>query len=495
MDSANAAEPSSLHGAGQPRSTVAHRAPSAGGSTRRDFLKTAAVSGAGIGLLGAAPHAAAGRAARAGRARNLIFLVADGMNTGTLSLANHYHRAQSGADTAWVGLYERPEVRRSLQETSSADSIVPDSASAGSSWGIGERVNNRVINHTPDGRQPVPAWIRAREAGKATGLVTTTRITHATPASLATNVPHRDQEDAIADQYLARGIDVLLGGGSVHFDPDQRKDRRDLFTAFRKAGYAVARDRQALLGAPASASRLLGAFWQDHLPYALDRDHRESYRQRVPSLAEMMAAALQRLAREKEGFVLLVEGGRVDHAGHANDAAAILREQLAFDEAVALGRLHAEQDPDTLMIVTTDHGTGGAMLNGVGSGYTGTNAAFARISTARASFEHLLPKLLETGADCPAVLQAGLGFAPDTAFLRSLPQLLQQVRSGEQSGEWLAWHMGQLVAARTGIAFTSQRHTADLVELVAIGPGSEAIPPKIANYQLHRLIMRAIGVG
>ena len=465
-----------------------------GKASRREFLKTAMVSGAGVGLLGAAPQVVTGKAVQEGKAKNLILMVADGMNMGTLSLANHYKKRTTGSGTAWMELYGRPGVRRGLMETWSANSLVTDSAAAGSAWGIGERVNNGSINVTPDGRRPVPAWVRAKQAGKLTGLVTTTRMSHATPASFAANVDHRDEEDRIAEQYLERGVDVVLGGGSEHFAPEKRKDGKDLWKRYGKQGYTVLRERAALRAGLGGSERVLGIFGEDHLPYALDLEHEAELRQQVPSLGEMTEAALERLERGRDGFVLMVEGGRVDHAGHANDAAGILREQLAFDDAVAAGRRFVEKNPETLLIVTTDHGTGGAMVNGVGHAYLGTDDAFARVDSARHSFEYMFPRLLASEANLGEIFEASLGFAPTKDLVRSLADTVRQVRSGGLGERALARVLAKPVGERTGIRFTSQNHTADHVELAAVGPGSEGIPPALENRQLHGIYMRALGI-
>lgn len=465
------------------------------GTSRRGFLKSVGAAGLGMGLLGSAPAVHAGKHAGRGKAKNLILLVADGMNTGTLSLANHHSKTTRDRDTVWMQLYREPGVIHSLQETRSANSVVTDSAAAGSAWGIGERINNGAINRTPDGREPVPAWIRALEAGKATGLVTTTRMTHATPACFAVNVRHRSMEDAIAEQYLKSGIDVLLGGGSVHFDAGRREDGKDLFRAFEKAGYDVVRNREELMAASGKKGRLLGSFFESHLPYTQDHVHYAPYKRDVPTLAEMTATALGRLERNPEGFVLMVEGGRVDHAGHANDGPSILKEQLAFDDAIAVARDYLAKDPDTLLIVTTDHGTGGAMLNGVGQAYLDTDEAFARVTQSRHSFEFLLPRLVGDGADLGAIVEAGLGFVPDGQLIRSLAETVQTIRAGSGNIRTLSRDLAPALAEQTGIAFTSQNHTADLVELVAIGPGSEKIPPYFLNYELHGLMMGALGLG
>src|SRR5690606_4267651 len=219
---------------------------------RRDFLRAglAGCFSAAASRLSAGPAAPAILPSRpSARARNVIVLVSDGMSLGTLALTERHLRRHEGRGTHWLGLYDRPGTRRALMDTASASSPVTDSAAASSAWGCGHKVKNGAINITPDGRPRSPILRLAREAGLATGLVSTATITHATPAGFAAQASHRGAEDDIAVQYLDNGIDVLLGGGRRFFDAKGRKDKRDLAGAFAAAGYQVAADRAALRAA------------------------------------------------------------------------------------------------------------------------------------------------------------------------------------------------------------------------------------------------------
>ena len=155
---------------------------------RRSFL-----GAAGAGSLFLLPGNLAAESAEpivpasAASARNIIFLVVDGMNTGTWSIANHFSRRYRKRDTEWVRLYQEQALTRGLMETGSSNSLVTDSGAAGSSWACGHRVNNGAINITPDGNAIEPILVTAKKLGKKTGLVSTTRITHATPATFATS--------------------------------------------------------------------------------------------------------------------------------------------------------------------------------------------------------------------------------------------------------------------------------------------------------------------
>lgn len=430
-------------------------------------------------------------------AKNLIFLVSDGMNQGTLSLANHYWEEFKGQSCAWMRMYqgERP-FRRALMETSSASSLVTDSAAAGSSWSCGQRINNGNLNISVNGEHLRPLYDFAKQRGKATGLVTTTRVTHATPASFAVNEKDRNAEDAIARQFLGGGLaDIILGGGSKHFDPAKRADGADMFTAFKALGYDILHSRDDLLKLHETAKqgtagdRWLGTFTASHLPYTVDRRASAELQAKVPTLAEMMTAALEKLQHASEGFLLQVEAGRVDHAGHANDAGAILFDQLSFDECIVVAEQFVENHPDTLVIVTTDHGTGGAMLNGLGSKYNDTTKQFMNLDGLAMSFEVLTRQLAteSTPAQLKELVAKGWNMELDDETARNL---LANMSNRNVFSDLLSPHVMQ----HTGVGFTSHNHTGDLVELMAFGAGLDVIPPYLENWQLHGLIRQCLGI-
>ncbi|MEM9158693.1 MAG: alkaline phosphatase [Verrucomicrobiota bacterium] len=446
-------------------------------ASRRDFIKLSGLAGAGV-------VASQGIARQTGKSegppRNLIFLVVDGMGTGTLSLAQAYKQRMLSRSLAWFDLYEKGGCARSFQDTASANSPVTDSAAAGSAWGCGQRINNGAVNVTPNGLRPKPLFLLAKEAGKATGLVSTCRITHATPASFVANVKNRDLENEIADQYLERELDVYLGGGLRHFE----REDANLLDGFRAKGYAVATDEPSLKKAE-KASKLVGLFSDSHIPYAIDRQYGEAGKD-VPSLESMFESALEVVSRNPKGFVLQVEAGRVDHAGHNNDPAAIVHEQLEFDRCIPIAEAFLEKNPDTLLVVTTDHGTGGCQLNGVGSRYLGTNEALKNLSEVNGSFESLHGHFKETGEFDAA------GFTRITGISVSEEQAQQVVERVSEFGGYFSSAVASVFAREllesTGVGFSSFNHTSEHVEFLTLGPGREAFPPFIYNYQVNGIL-------
>jgi alkaline phosphatase len=439
-------------------------------------------SGAAPGVLGV------------GRARNVIVLVSDGASMGTLTLADQCHRMHHGTPTWWTRIWGEPGARRAAMETSAADSLVTDSAAAASAWGIGRKVRNTSVNVCPDGKSPAPLLVVANGAGWRTGLVTTTRLTDATPAGFVANVPKRSMEDAVGVQLLERRVDLLLGGGARHFKSVE----------LDRAGATLLRTAAELAAAPSdlpSKGPLVGLFAEGSMAYELDRDDLQ------PSLAEMARAAITRLAKATEGrergFLLQIEGGRVDHAAHANDAAALISDQLAFDEALGVALEFARQRGgsagDTLIIVTTDHGNANPGLTIYGEA---GEAGLRRLLKSRRSFEWILKRLeglgdpAELADDLPQVVReaSGVELLPEeVAWVRRRLAGRQPV-NGFIEADTTESALGAVLANHFGVAFVSVNHTADLVDCVAWGPGAERLEPMIANTALHALICDAAGL-
>lgn len=458
-------------------------------TTRRDFLKSASITSAVFGAPMAQLTAAETRRAsdNKGHPRNVIFMVSDGMNHGALSLAQHHHGRLHGKDTQWTRLYRDHPVVRCLAETFSANSLVTDSAAAASAWGSGQRVENGRLNVGTDGRASAPLQTKLKQARIATGLVSTATITHATPAGFAVNVDARGKEEEIARQYAERGVPVLLGGGAKFFSSELQE-------TFRRNGYDVFSARGELQAAASLAPRpVLGTFADGYLPYSIDWAAEEALQKKVPPLAEMARFAVDRLsALPSDGWFLMVEGARIDHCGHANDAAGSIHEQLAFDEAVGAMLEHVRGRDDTLLIITTDHGCGGLQLNGVSAKagqtmapgiYGGTNQSFDHLQQFRMSLEAMNNR---AGA---------LSGPPLRDFIKTQTGL--ELTDAElKAAQGLKSHdLARVFAAHHGVSWTSGNHTGDLVEFCALGPGSHLFPAFVRNYEVHGLLLQAYGLA
>jgi alkaline phosphatase len=436
-------------------------------------------------------------------------MVADGMSASVPALAEafSYVVRDDGQGTRWRELAARDDIVRGFFDMTSLNSLVTDSSAASSSWGSGSRIFNFAVNMLPDGRPLTPIAPLARSRGRRVGLVTTTRLTHATPAGFAAVAPSRDLEADIATQYPDR-VDVLLGGGAKHFSPALRKDRRDVFADYRAAGFAVFDSRDGLLERQPRAERLLGVFASDHLPFTIDRAREPALQQRVPTLAEMTRCALGNLALSNDGFLLQVEGGRVDHAAHDNDAAAMLHDQLAFDDAIGVVMAFAREYPDTLVIITTDHGTGNPGLNGMGSKYQRSNRGLEVLARSIESFESMHARLSEAakatgvapdGARVGAVVRdaTGIDIRPQDAallagvFAKKPPAIAPEISMFQAD---IAGLLGQMLGNHTGITFTGIVHTSDWALSLAFGPGAARFGGLRANTDAFEIMTEFMGI-
>jgi hypothetical protein len=281
-----------------------------------------------------------------GQARRVILMIGDGMGPAQVGLVLDYLRLVKGEPANMEKLAQRGNT--GYMTTNPLGALVTDSAASASALATGRIYENGVISWSEDGGDVVTVLERAHAARKAVGLVTTTRLTHATPAAFAAHSLSRNTEDVIARHELVRNrVDVLLGGGSRHFE--------GLVDTAAMLGYTVVRTAEELRELDLSrCDKVLGLFAEGHMAYEIDRAGTDE-----PSLAEMTEAALARLDCDREGFFLVVEGGRIDHACHDNDAGTTLRGLLAFDEAVGVALAYADRHRGTLLLVTADHETGG----------------------------------------------------------------------------------------------------------------------------------------
>lgn len=305
----------------------------------------------------------------AGKARNIIVMVPDGMGLSNVTATRIYKNGLGGAPLSFETLEHI-----GYQRTYSLNSTVTDSAPGASAWACGEKFNNGEICFHGDGRPVKPSILElAQKRGKATGLVATSTITHATPASFGAHLVNRGCENEIARQYIqVTGVDVLLGSGVSKFKStkaDACGTKGDFIAEAESKGWAVAYDKAGMDEAVAQGNRrILGLFGNGGTVPEVLRTAATT----EPHLQEMTSAALAVLEKSHRGFFLMVEGSQVDWANHANDLGYQLGEMLAFDEAVKVVRAWIDADEDrkenTLLIVVADHDTGGLAINGPQSG-------------------------------------------------------------------------------------------------------------------------------
>ncbi|BCS53379.1 alkaline phosphatase [Geobacter sp. SVR] len=488
---------------------------STSGISRRDLIKLIG-AGALAALLPGRSQAALLPSFEPARGQGLIMVVGDGM---PLGVTRAMHEIRTGVfghrDSNLYARLRNPGSSVGLMGTASLSGIVTDSAPASAAWATGVKTTNRLLSVLPDGRPLTTIMELLRERGYGCGLVTTTRVTHATPAAWVSHQMHRDLEDAIALDLLAFRPDVLLGGGAVHFDAAKRSDKRDLFGEFSKAGFEVVRERGALRTAD-DTRPLMGIFAPSHLAYAVDRHNDASLRERQPSLPEMTAAALARLSSNPQGFILQVEAGRIDHANHSNDAWGAITDTLELDDTLAVIELYLAANPKTLVIVTSDHGNSGWGINGTGVDYNDATAALHSYGSAKASFEVIIKKMKGRGAtEIRELVQeyTGRAISPEEAallvdaisadyapypgdFIYQPDATLGRILS-HNAPERRVKGVLQPAVRRGNVGFTSCNHTAEEQLVLAYGHRAREMKLEglVDNTDLFQAMCRYFGIS
>ncbi|WP_375295580.1 MULTISPECIES: alkaline phosphatase [Paenibacillus] len=437
-----------------------------------------------------AADAPAGTASAPALSKNVIVLIGDGMGPAQVSAARDYSRHflnknHLELDSYYVG-----------QATTYADrgedggvmvsGEVTDSASAGTAFATGHKTYNAGISvSNEDVSKPFASVIEASEKiGKSTGLVTTARITHATPAVYASHVRNRDNESAIASQYLQdQDVDVLFGGGKQFFLSKEEKGKRTdktIIPDFEAKGYKVVYDKQGLESLGAGAGKALGLFGSSHVDYVLDRDDT------VPSLADMTGKAIEILAQNPKGFTMMIEGGRIDHAGHSNDFPSVVQEALDFDAAVKVAMDFAKKDGNTSVVVTADHETGGLSLSRDGVYEINVDAwdqekqsseIFAAKLKAAKSIEEIKRLVLE-----------------NTGFNDLTDDEASYIMEGDGTSYAQEGAYNAVMAKRFMVGFTGHGHSAVDVGVWAYGPIADLVKGQIDNTDIAKAIAKVADV-
>lgn len=304
--------------------------------------------------------------------KNVIMLIGDGMGISHVTAARL--ALEDGAYSK-LNLDSMPYTGFSINFSTSH--VVTDSAAGATALATGFRTDNGRISTLPDGRAVQTILLAAKELGFGTGIVATVNITDATPAAFVVHSDSRTYEKSIAKDMIKADVDVLLGGGLDTFGVNllTKKPRPNSIVKDAVArGYTYVADRDSLMDLElTSDTKLLGLFMGDDLSYEIQRFAIE------PHLTEMTTRALDLLDQNPNGFFLMVEGSKIDRASHRNLEAEMLGEMLAFDEAVGVALEYAKNNPDTLVIVTADHETGGFAISG--GQPTGENLKFDWVHT------------------------------------------------------------------------------------------------------------------
>ncbi|MDQ0340108.1 alkaline phosphatase [Caldalkalibacillus uzonensis] len=399
-----------------------------------------------------------------GKAHNVILLIPDGFSAAYATNYRLYKGEPTLFDQMLVG----------MMQTSSADNAVTDSAAAGTAMATGVKTNNGMLGMTPDGKVLKTILEAAKEQGKSTGLVATSTITHATPAAFAAKVESRGQEADIAPQLLNK-VDVLLGGGKQFFLPESEGGKQkegNLLEEAQANGYQLIENRDELLAA--QGKKLLGLFADGPMAAELDRDET-----REPSLAEMTRAAIEVLKQNKKGFFLMVEGSQIDWAGHAHDAAWAMKDTEAFELAVKEAVEFAQQDGRTLVIVASDHDTGGMSVGG----YDEYNSNVEILHNVTATGQFLAAQIDEQGNNIRQVLG-------EYANLELTDEEVERIQQAENR----TMAINTIISERAYVGWSSTAHTGVDVPVYAYGAGADLFRGWMDNTELPHRIAQAMKI-
>lgn len=440
-------------------------------------------------------------------------MVSDGMGPASLSLTRSFRQHVEKLpidDTLSLDQHFWGTSR-----TRSSNSLVTDSAAGATAFSCAKKSYNGAISVTPDYEPCGTVLEAAKRAGYMTGLTVTTDITDATPACFASHVLYRSMQDEIAleeigDGALGRTVDLLLGGGRCHFLPNTtegscRKDNVDVTKlAQDKYGWTYTDNRagfDALDGGNKAELPLMGLFAPSDIPFELDRRNMNDI---YPSLSEMAATSLRALERatanSDQGFFLMIEGSRIDHAGHINDPAAQVREVIEYDKAFkAVLDFIERSDTETVLVATSDHETGGLATAlqepGHGPVYNWYPQALAN---ANSSCELLAGKLaahLSSTSESEEELKAWINNKLIIPGLGVTDASDEELTALVQYPEAAISIFAAIISLRAHVGWSTHGHTAVDVNIYSSGgPGVESIRGNVENTDVGRFLWEYLSV-
>ncbi|MCK2018436.1 alkaline phosphatase [Peribacillus frigoritolerans] len=410
--------------------------------------------------------------------KNVIFLIGDGMGVSYTS-AYRYLKDNPGTKVAERTEFDKYLVGQQMTYPEDSAQNITDSASAATAMSAGVKTYNAAIAVDNDKSEVKTVLEAAKEKGKATGLVATSEITHATPASFGAHDENRKNMNSIADDYyneLIKGkhkIDVLLGGGKSNFvRPDV-----NLAKAFEKDGYSYVTDKNQML--KDKNEQVLGLFASEGLPKMIDRPSE------TPSLADMTSSAIQRLNKDKDGFFLMVEGSQVDWAGHDNDIVGAMSEMEDFEKAYKAAMEFAKKDKHTLVVATADHSTGGFSIGAKGI----YNWYGEPIKAAKRTPDFMADAIVK-GADVEKTLKQYINQNVVKLTDGEIKTVTEAAKSKNVTSVDNA--IEAIFDNRTNTAWTTGGHTGEDVPVYAYGPYKERFAGQVDNTDQAKIIFELL---
>lgn len=400
------------------------------------------------------------------KAKNAILMIVDGQSVDISNITRWYLGKPLIADQLESG--------RVL--THNADTPIADSAPAATAMATGYKSKAPFVGVLPDeailpyakmngeARRPIANIIEAaRLAGKSVGVISTYETIHATPAAFTAHYPDRKAYDDLSEQQLYQNLDVLFGGGYKFFTPAERKDGKDLVAEFKRLGYQIVRTKEEMN--KVTSGKVWGAFAEGEMAYDIDR---QAVFPEQPSLQEMVAKAIEILSKNKNGFVLMVEGSKVDAAAHFNDPIGMISDSIAYDDAMRVAWEFAKKDDNTTLLSTSDHGTGGFRMDGdVDGGYEfiPLDNFLAPLKKATRTGDYIAG-LIASGSNATAMLAQYYGVTdPTPAELATLTGTYYETKI----------EIGTIITKRAKVSYTTHGHTGEEMALYSYLPGNKRL--------------------
>lgn len=433
--------------------------------------------------------------------KNVIIMVPDGVSNGVLSAARWYQRYVTDVNYD----LNLSDYICGMVETSSSNSPMSCSAAAMSSVMTGVSSKASYISAYPhldpeqdiyrlDGTRTYQPIVTAMEAGrltmgKSTGLVVTTKYFHATPAACVAHTDDRNDSRVITYQMASSGLDVVFGSGNKRINDETLK-------IFEENGTEYIKDDIEAFRKYDGAGKVWAIFAESDMSYDIDRDPSKE-----PSLEEMTAKAIELLSKDKDGFVLMVEGSQVDFAAHATDPIGIVSEFLAFDRAVGVAMDFAEKDGNTTVVVLPDHGTSGVTLGkfGYSKGYRkGLEKAYGDMKNFKASADKLTVLLRDCKPEeIRSIFKEWTGLDLTEKEYESLVE-----NQGRQEGHYmevvdsenLFKAIADIMSDHAAFGYSSGSHTGEDVFLAAYHPKGQIPTGIVTNVQVNEYICKALGL-
>ena len=433
--------------------------------------------------------------------KNVIIMVPDGTSNGVLSAARWYQRYVT--DVSYD--LNLSDYICGLVETSSSNSPMSCSAAAMSAVMTGVSSKASYISAYPhldpeqdiyrlDGTRTYQPIVTAMEAGrltkgKSTGLVVTTKYYHATPAACVAHTDDRNDSRVITYQMASSGLDVVFGSGNKRINDETLK-------IFEENGTEYIKDDIEAFRKYDGAGKVWAIFAESDMSYDIDRDPSKE-----PSLEEMTAKAIELLSKDKDGFVLMVEGSQVDFAAHATDPIGIVSEFLAFDRAVGVAMDFAKKDGNTTVVVLPDHGTSGVTLGkfGYSKGYRkGLEKAYGDMKNFKASADKLTVLLRDCKPEeIRSIFKEWTGLDLTEKEYESLVE-----NQGRQEGHYmevvdsenLFKAIADILSDHAAFGYSSGSHTGEDVFLAAYHPKGQIPTGIVTNVQVNEYICKALGL-